>query len=109
LGRKPGKCGQLDILEEKRISINALIEDYRSALFGPARFGFATTTQLLLDSGIDSRFEDKDGRTAFSKLLKYDKVEVLRLVIENLVRKFIFFTIITVFFVRTKPLPGNFQ
>lgn len=76
------------IFSKKRpIDINALTEENRSSLFSPARLGLTPIVELLLDAGIDSRVKDKDGRTAFLESAKYDKVEVLRLIFENLVTK----------------------
>uniref|UniRef100_A0A093V039 Ankyrin repeat domain-containing protein 50 n=1 Tax=Talaromyces marneffei PM1 TaxID=1077442 RepID=A0A093V039_TALMA len=75
------------IYGHRPIDINALTVDNRSALFGPARFGFTTVAILLLDEDINSTVKDHGGRTAFLEAAKYDKIEVARLIYADLVRK----------------------
>jgi ankyrin repeat protein len=78
----------IELVDGKRpIDINALTVDRRSALFGPARFGFIAVAEVLLDAGIDSTVKDRGGRTAFLEAVKYDKFEVARLIFEDLWRK----------------------
>jgi ankyrin repeat protein len=78
----------IELLAGKRpVDINALTADHRSALFGPARFGFAAVAGLLLDAGIDSTVKDHGGRTAFLEAVKYDKIEVVHLIYEYIKRK----------------------
>ncbi|KUL92410.1 hypothetical protein ZTR_02206 [Talaromyces verruculosus] len=78
----------IELLKGKRpIDINALNTDHRSALFGPARLGYTAVADLLLDAGIDSTIKDRAGRTAFSEAAKYDKIEVARLIFEDLERR----------------------
>lgn len=77
-----------ELVQGKRpIDINALNIDRRSALFGPARLGFTAVADQLLKAGIDSALKDRTGRTAFLEAAKYDKVEVARLIFEDLERK----------------------
>lgn len=92
---KPRPIGIKALTEDERsvlagpgpININALTEDHRSALFGPAKFGFARIADLLLEANINSAVESKARRTAFLESAKYDKVEVMNLILENLVEK----------------------
>jgi ankyrin repeat protein len=77
---------QLLSWKTRPIEINALTIDKRSALFGPARFGFPAIAKLLLEAGINSTIESTDGRTAWLESAKYDKVEVSRSILESLVK-----------------------
>jgi ankyrin repeat protein len=73
--------------KKRPIDINALTADHRSALFGPARFGFTAVASLLLLAGINTTIEDYGGRTAFLEAAKYDKLAVARLICEDLMSK----------------------